>query len=89
MADSSSGARNEWMNLEHLAMPEGEVTLKENWDCVKRIQEPTWLDSHQPKMGNSSINYKTTMDLNLSNIFNEFIVILKKEKKSSMVFFEG
>lgn len=32
-------------------------------------------------MGNSSINYKTTMDLNLSNIFNEFIVILKKEKK--------
>lgn len=33
-------------------------------------------------MGNSSINYKTTMDLNLSNIFNEFIVILKKEKKN-------
>lgn len=78
------------MSLEHLAMPEGEVTLKENWDCVKRIQEPTCLDSHQPKMGNSSINNKTTMDLNSSDMFNEFIMILKKEKKkSSMIFFKG
>lgn len=39
------------MRLEHLDTPGSKEAIKGHWCHVKKIQEPTWRGSCEPKMG--------------------------------------